>query len=240
MEEMTKLEDWKKNNINGQIAVKLKELWKDKWEKVYMCGYDSNSLKYQGRKMGLGLKVVWSKVGDIPDESDYVYTADLWDLAVCSDFYDAIIDLQKEKRFNLEISDIISFKDCSSILWSEYQSINDLFSIIRESWLKNKDILNGILGGVVGKLNLKLSHYTVAINDNWEFCLRATDLMSKRSIINKDSSFVEDMRKIKEYLDQNIAEIKLKVKNAVDEEKMRDDELKKSQDQKAKDLQKQL
>jgi hypothetical protein len=92
----------------------------------------------------------------------------------------------------------------------------------------------------VGKLNLKLSHYTVAINDNWELCLRATDLMSKRSIINKDSSFVEDMRKIKEYLDQNIAEIKLKVKNAVDEEKMRDDELKKSQDQKAKDLQKQL
>ena len=239
METMTNVEDWKKNNINGQVAVKLKEIWKKKWEKVYMVNNFEHSLKYQGREMKLWLKVVGSKVGDIPDESDYVYTAYLWDFAVCHDFYEAVGELQKEKGFNLEISDNISFKDCVSALWWEYGIIKKAMETIGESELKNKEIRDEIFRRICNDLNWILSQYSVIIK-YWRFYLGTKNPILKQNIINKDKTFLDDMNKIKEYFNNNIAEIQSKINNAINEEKRKDEETKREQEKKAEDLQNQL
>ena len=44
------LEDWERNNINGRIAARIKEIAKDKKEKVYANEYDRNGFVYQGKK----------------------------------------------------------------------------------------------------------------------------------------------------------------------------------------------
>ncbi len=239
MEKMTDVQYWMKNNINGQIAAKLIEIWERKWEDVYMADDFEHSLEYQGREMRLWLEVIGSKVGDIPDESDYVYTAYLWDLAVCPDFYEAIGELQKEKWFSLEISDNISFKDCVSALWWEYGIIKKAMETIGESELKNKEIRDEIFRKICDDLNWILSQYSVAIK-YWRFYLETRNPILKQSIINKDESFLDDMNKIKEYFDNNLTEIETKIKNAKEEEKLETEKLEKEQEDRLNSLQNQL
>lgn len=239
MEKMTELENWNKNNINGQVAVKLKEIWKRKWESVYMSNDFQQSLIYQGREMSLWLKVTWVDVGDIPDEWDYTYTAYLWNLAVCPDYYEAILQLQEEKWFSLEISDIICFDDCASILWWEYENVKEANEIVEGLRIKDKTKRDKITWWICEDLNNILSQYYV-IEKYWRLYLKARNSISKLGVIKKNTYFTEDMKKIKEYFDKKLPEIKKKIETAKIEERGEEEKIKKEQTEKAEDLQNQL
>ena len=233
------MEERTKNNINWQIAARLNEIWKNKWEKVYMYDYDPNSFWYQGRKFKVWLKVVWSKVWDIPDNSDYIFIVNLWDLAVCNDYYNVITEMQAEKWINIEISDFITLDDCIEIWGWEYESLKEAIKTIEESWLKNKEILNEIFEWIWKDLRNQLSQYSIAIK-NWKIYLKARNSTLQHNIINKDKVFLDDMNIIKAYFDKELPEIKSKIDAARYEEKRKDEEIKEKQEKKAKDLQDQL
>ena len=129
------LEDWEKNNINGRIAARIKEIAKDKKEKVYANEYDRNGFVYQGRRISVGLIVSGVKVGDIPSDDDYCYVVELGDLTVCDDFRQALFDLQSEEHNSMQISEYISFSDCVKALGKEYESIISALAEIEQTSL---------------------------------------------------------------------------------------------------------
>ncbi len=236
---MTAMEDWKKNNINGQIAVKLKEIWYKKWEMVYKLNDFEQSLIYQGRDMRLWLKVTGVEVGDIPDDKDYTYTAYLWDLAVCPDYYEAICKLKEEKWFSLEVWDIISLNDCISILWWDYENIKEASEIIGRPNIKDEEKWNEISGRICKDLNKRLSQYYV-IKKYWRLYLVAKNPESKWGVVKKDDNFMKNMREIKEYFDSKLPEIKREIEEVQDEERKKKEEIMKHQAKRANDLQNQL
>lgn len=60
-----------------------------------------------------------------------------------------------------------------------------------------------------------MQDFTIAIRDNWELWLHASDLMSKRSVYLKEPSFIKEMDRIKEYFDENLTMIKQWIQDAI-------------------------
>ena len=210
------LEDWERNNINGRIAARIKEIAKDKKEKVYANEYDRNGFVYQGRRISVGLIVSGVKVGDIPGDDDYCYVVELGDLTVCDDFRQALFDLQSEEHNSMQISEYISFSDCVKVLGEKYQGILSALAEIEQAQdVIEKEIYCIIISRITGKLNLRMQDFTIAIRDNWELWLHASDLMSKRSVYLKEPSFIEEMDRIKEYFDENLTMIKQWIQDAI-------------------------
>lgn len=209
--------DWKKNNINGRIAARIKEIAADKGENVYVNEYDRNAFIYQGRRISVGLIVTGVEVGDIPDDDDYCYVVELGDLTVCDDFRQALFDLQSEEHNSMQISEYISLVDCVKALGEKYESI---LSALAKIGLQTKDTIgkqaySDILSGIVGKLNLRLRDFTVSIWEKWDLCLHASSLMLKRSVYLKEPSFIEDMDSVKKFFDENLSKIEQQIQDAI-------------------------
>lgn len=209
--------DWKKNNINGRIAARIKEIAADKGENVYVNEYDRNAFIYQGRRISVGLIVTGVKVGDIPDDDDYCYVVELGDLTACDDFRQALFDLQSEEHNSMQISEYISLVDCVKALGEKYESISSALAKIEP---QTKDVIgkqaySDILSGIVGKLNLRLRDFTVSIGEKWDLCLHADSLMLKRSVYLKEPSFIEDMDNVKKYFDENLTKIEQQIQDAI-------------------------
>jgi hypothetical protein len=211
-----RMEDWQKKNINGRIVARLYNIAKDKGETIYTYKYDPNAFEYQGRRISVGLIVTGVKVGDIPDDDDYYYVVELGDLTVCDDFRQVLFDLQSEEHNSMQISEYISFSDCVKVLGEKYQSILSALAEIEQAQdVIEKETYCNIISRITGKLNLRMQDFTIAIRDNWELWLHASDLMSKRSVYLKEPSFIEEMDRIKEYFDENLTMIKQWIQDAI-------------------------
>lgn len=239
MERMERQQNWEKNNINGQVASRLLEIWQSKWEKVFANMNNPNGFTYQGRRMWVWLKVVWVKVGDVADESDYAYTVKLWDMAVCRDFNDVITAMAEEEGFKLAIWDTISLKDATTSLWGEYQIINDMITFIEECWLRDKEKLEEILESITDDLYRETPAFTPYVRDGGLY-LRAWTEEITIDLVNKGPEFIRNMNNIKKYFEENMSTIKEKINNAVNEEKRQNEELIKQQQKEAEDLENQL
>lgn len=239
MEKITEMEMIENNNIITEIATRLAKIWRDKWNEVYIDKSNPTYFVYQGKKMGVWLKVIWSKVWDIPDKSDYVYTVYLWNLAICRDFYDVITEMQSEKWINVEISDFINLDDCIKLWEEDYEGIKNMITLTEQFNLRDEKLLKEILDPITHYLNTQMSHYYISF-DYGRFVLEANNREKKYSIINKDQKFLNDMNIIDKYFIENFQTIKSKIDNAIDKDKAENTAIKKEQEKKAEDLQDQL
>lgn len=232
MEKITEMENIENDNIIIEIATRLAKIWKDKWNEVYIDKSNPTYFVYQGKKMGIWLKIIWSKVWDIPDKSDYVYTVYLWNLAICSDFYDVITEIQSEKWIIIEISDFINLGDCVKLWEWEYEGIKNMIALIEQSNLRDVQLLKEILNPITHHLNTLMSHYFISF-DYGRFVLEANNREKKHSIINKDQKFLHDMNIIDKYFIENFQTIKSKIDNAIDKDKTENAKIRKEQEKEA-------
>ena len=199
-----KVEDWKKNTINGQIACKMKEIVDSRGEKVYMVDDFHHSIKYQGRKFNVGLIVTGVPVGDIPDDDDYTYVVYLGDFAVCKEFRDATIKLQEERGFSIELSDDICFTDCVLALGEEYKGLGDAISKVNSALLKYSDGSHwSLCDFIYGLCGLSLPDYYDVVIKYERLYLHVHNPIIKWEIIDKKPSFIETMETIKRYFEAN-------------------------------------
>ncbi len=226
------------NTEEYTICEKIAEKFEEKWKDVYID--TDNVIIYQGKRIWIWVKVVWAKVWDVPDDSDYVYTIHLRDLVNNHDFYDIIKEIQSEWKFNIEIWEYAELEDCINMLWWKYESINNTIKLFEQSWLKDKDKIKEILSPIEKYLNEHTSYYFISCSDDGTFWLRTTDDETKNAMINKDEIFLKYMDIIKEYFDKNLPEIEAKVEKAREEEIKEEEESRRQQNQKAEDLQNQL
>ena len=200
------IEDWMKKNINGQIACKMLEIVDSRGESVYMCDDFYHSIEYQGRKFNVGLIVTGVPVGDIPDDDDYTHVVYLGDFAVCKEFRDTTIKLQKERGFSMHLSDDISLSDCVLALGDGYKSLGNAISKINNALNKyyKKDISHSKLGVFIrGLCGLSLPYYYDVVIKYERLYLHVNNPIIKWEIIDKKPSFIEAMETIKRYFEAN-------------------------------------
>lgn len=200
---METLEEWENNNINWQIAARLTKIGEPKWESVNRIEGSPNCFEYMGRTIGVWLKVVWAEVWDIPDDSDYVYTVNLWDIAICEDFRTVLQQMQQEKWLDIEISDDISISDCEKLLWWD----NDLPSIdkmIADSGTKFKLWVKERVREEAQKFNKTWLAFFSFDVIGWEFSLIASNKYLKDMIINKDKNFYYEMVRVKTRITEDL------------------------------------
>ena len=200
------IEDWMKKNINGQIACKMLEIVDSRGESVYMCDDFYHSIEYQGRKFNVGLIVTGVPVGDIPDDDDYTHVVYLGDFAVCKEFRDTTIKLQKERGFSMHLSDDISLSDCVLALGDGYKSLGNAISKIDNALIKyyKKDISHSKLGVFIRDLcGLSLPDYYDVVIKYERLYLHVNNPIIKWEIIDKKPSFIETMETIKRYFEAN-------------------------------------
>lgn len=140
------------------------------------------------------------------------------DLARHSDFYDFITEMKSEEVVEIIISDTISFRTCEIyLLEKEYEGIG----LTEGEWVwspeGNKWKTETLLS-IAHELNALLSHYSIVV-ENERLCVKATDDVSKQAIIHKETSFKDDMDKVKAYFNEHKDDILQKLKLAAKEEK---------------------
>ena len=216
------VKDWLKNNINGQIACKMLEIVAPRGEHIYMCDDFDHSIKYQGREFNVGLIVTGVEVGDIPDDDDYTYVVYLGDFAVCKEFRDATIKLQKERGFSIELSDDICFTDCVLALGEEYKDLGNAISKINSALRKYKHIKHSGLDDFIHGLCKLSLPYSYNVEIKYErLYLNVHNPIAKWDLINKKPSYIEVMETIKKYFEvSDVDEILKLPRNAILDEKL--------------------
>ena len=173
-------------------------------EHIYMCDDFHHSIKYQDREFNVGLIVTGVKVGDIPDDDDYTYVVYLGDFAVCKEFRDATIKLQKERGFSIELSDDICFTDCVLALGEEYKDLGNAITKINSALCKYKDITHSSLDDFIHGLCKLSLPYSYNVEIKYErLYLNVHNPIAKWDLINKKPSFIETMETIKKYFEVN-------------------------------------
>ncbi len=203
METMNINEGWENNNINWQIAARLKKIWELKWEAVYRYDDSPNCFKYMWRIIKVWLKAVWAEVWDIPDDSDYVYTVNLWDIAICEDFRTVLQQIQKEQWFDIEISDDISISDCEKLLWWD-DNLPSIDKMIEDSGTTFKLWAKERVREEVQKFNKTWLAFFSFDVIGWEFSLIASNKYLKDMIINKDKNFYYEMVRVKTRITEDL------------------------------------
>jgi len=195
MEIMNETNNLKKNNINYEIAERLWKLWESKWKSVIRDESSPNYFEYMGRKMWVWLEVVWAEVWDIPDESDYIYTVKLWDIALCEDFRTVLENMQKEKWINIKVYKHISISDCVKLLWLD-NNVPTADKMIADSDTKFKNWAYYFIEREAKEFSKTwLAFYSIDVID-WEFYLKASNRFLMDMIINKDEKFYYEIIRV--------------------------------------------
>lgn len=145
--------------------------------------------------MWVWLEVVWAEVWDIPDESDYIYTVKLWDIALCEDFRTVLENMQKEKWINIKVYKHISISDCVKLLWLD-NNVPTADKMIADSGTKFKNWAYWFIEDEAEEFSKTwLAFYSIDVID-WEFYLKASNRFLMDMIINKDEKFYYEIIRV--------------------------------------------
>ena len=235
-------EIWLKETVTGKIAKKFKEIISKKWEHITLkkdaqTNNYLNKFEYNGRLLSSRTVYQNSEVWDY-DLWEWINCVSLGDLAVCPEFLQAVQGVEQEEWINFHITEVIMLDDCLSIAWKQWI---DLKKMANDLWLKDSHAINTVLSKIRGDLSVFLEpDFKIMFNELDKQLFIQALWEKKRDIINRSPVFMNKLQKIVDYFNDHMKEIEQFIKDLIQQEQKKNDEIKREQSNQLDSLQKQL
>ena len=211
-----KKEQWYKETLTGKVAKKLKEIISPRGEHIvlkidlttntYLDGFE-----YKGRELKTWDIYPYSEVGDY-DIGPAVHCVGLEDLAVCSEFLQAVRAVEEEERFRFQVAASISLNDCFTIAG---RTAVDFAEIAKRLNVENGHEIDMLLVRIWDELKEILEpEFHIMINYiRHEFFLGDVYGIRQEDVIGHSALFLEKINKVADSLERYVHQL---VKNLIE------------------------
>lgn len=238
MNETTNINEKNPETITEKIAKKLEEIIAKKWWNIsFKVNSESDKIEYNNRELWAWTVYQQSEVWDF-DIWKWTYCVSLGDLTIFPEFFQAVKEVEKEEWINFHITESIWINDCLTIAWKKWINFKQLANDI---WLKNEDSINSVLFKIKNDLSVFLKpEFEIKLKPFSNSLYIKVLWTKKEDIIKKSSLFMDKLQKITQYFDEHMDEIIQSFKNLASEEQKQNERIKKEQEDRLNNLQKQL
>lgn len=220
--ENQKKESQLSDNVNGRLFNKLEEIWKKTEKEIFLLkDWNNNYLnefEYDWKEISAWVKIHGREVGDF-GWWEFEYFVSLYDLAKCTDLSKAVTLVEEEKWIIFSTNDTISLDDSFDLLWVK-KKINPILMIV-DRWLKDIIKIEEILNNIVKDLKQILTpNYDVWIsNMSYNIILEAKNQSAKQDIINLSPEFLNKIKQVQAYFENNLSMIYEKIDDSISVQK---------------------